>query len=370
MGDKVDNIPGVPKVGPKTAVKWLGEYDSLEDIMKNADKFGGKIGENLRDSLEFLPLSYELVTIKCDLELDVSPEYLSFNEEDKQLLAELYQQYGFRTRLSNLQSTSDTPIQLKPAGASSSGSDEDIAIPAVEDIKEVDYQTILTEDQLDTWIADLKNSKLFAFDAETTSLAYMDAKLVGLSFCIKAGTAAYLPLAHDYVGVPQQLNFDETLAKLKPLLEDPTVLKVGQNLKYDRSLKGIAHDTMLESYVLDSVSNRHDMDTLCEKHLGHTNVKFEDVAGKGKKQLTFNQIQIDDVIQESEDPEGKAEITRGAAYYAAEDADMTLRLHNFFWPQLKPRVSQEQLYREIEVPLLKVLSDIERNGVLGRLLKC
>ncbi len=200
----------------------------------------------------------------------------------------------------------------------------------------------------------------------------MDAKLVGLSFCIKAGTAAYLPLAHDYVGVPQQLNFDATLAKLKPLLEDPTLLKVGQNLKYDRSvllnhdieLKGIAHDTMLESYVLDSVSNRHDMDTLCEKHLGHLNVKFEDVAGKGKKQLTFNQIQIDDVIQESEDPDVKGTMTRGAAYYAAEDADMTLRLHNFFWPQLKPRQAQEKLYREIEVPLLKVLSDIERNGVL------
>ncbi len=373
MGDKVDNIPGVPKVGPKTAVKWLGEYDSLEDIMRNADKFGGKIGENLRESLEFLPLSYELVTIKCDLELDVSPEYLSFNEENKQLLAELYQQYGFRSRLSNLQSTSDTPIQLKPAGtSSSSGSSEEIEIPAVEDIKEVDYQTILTEEQLDSWITDLKDSKLFAFDAETTSLVYMDARLVGLSFCIKAGTAAYLPLAHDYVGVPQQLNFDATLAKLKPLLEDPTLLKVGQNLKYDRSvllnhdieLKGIVHDTMLESYVLDSVSNRHDMDTLCEKHLGHLNVKFEDIAGKGKKQLTFNQIQIDDVIQDSEDPDVEGAITRGAAYYAAEDADMTLRLHNFFWPQLRPRQAQEKLYREIEIPLLKVLSDIERNGVL------
>jgi DNA polymerase-1 len=372
MGDKVDNIPGVPKVGPKTAVKWLTEYDSLDAIMQNADKFGGKIGENLRESLEFLPLSYELVTIKCDLELDVSPEYLSFNEENKQLLAELYQKYGFRTRLSNLQSTSDTPIQLKPEAVGSNSDSEEIGIPEIEEIKEVDYQTILTEEQLDSWIADLKESKLFAFDTETTSLAYMDARVVGMSFCIKAGTAAYLPLAHDYVGVPQQLNFDATLTKLKPLLEDPTILKVGQNLKYDRSvllnhdieLKGIAHDTMLESYVLDSVSNRHDMDTLCEKHLGHINVKFEDVAGKGKKQLTFNQIQIDDVVQESDDPDVEATVTRGAAYYAAEDADMTLRLHNFFWPQLKPRQSQEKLYREIEVPLLKVLSDIERNGVL------
>jgi len=372
MGDKVDNIPGVPKVGPKTAVKWLTEYDSLDAIMQNADKFGGKIGENLRESLEFLPLSYELVTIKCDLELDVSPEYLSFNEENKQLLAELYQKYGFRTRLSNLQSTSDTPIQLKPEAVGSNSDSEEIGIPEIEEIKEVDYQTIITEEQLDSWIADLKDSKLFAFDTETTSLAYMDARVVGMSFCIKAGTAAYLPLAHDYVGVPQQLNFDATLVKLKSLLEDPTILKVGQNLKYDRSvllnhdieLKGIAHDTMLESYVLDSVSNRHDMDTLCEKHLGHINIKFEDVAGKGKKQLTFNQVQIDDVTQESDDPDVEATVTRGAAYYAAEDADMTLRLHNFFWPQLRPRQAQEKLYREIEVPLLKVLSDIERNGVL------
>jgi len=375
MGDKADNIPGVPKVGPKTAVKWLQEYDSLEDIMANADKFKGKIGESLRASLDFLPLSYELVTIKCDLDLDCSPEFVSFNEINKQVLAELYQKYGFRTRLSNLQSTSDTPITL---GANSdTDQDGEIAIPAIEEIKEVDYQTILTEAQLDDWIAQLKSAKLFAFDTETTSLAYMDAKVVGMSFCIKAGTAAYLPLAHDYIGAPQQLNFDETLQKIKPLLEDPTALKVGQNLKYDRSvllnhgieLKGIAHDTMLESYILDSVSNRHDMDTLCLKHLNHTNIKFEDIAGKGKKQLTFNQIELDDayknIINEEGEETGESELlSRGASFYAAEDADMTLRLHNFFWPQLKPRKPQEKLYREIEIPLSKVLSDIERTGVL------
>ncbi len=375
MGDKADNIPGVPKVGPKTAVKWLTEYDSLKDIMENADKFKGKIGENLRASLDFLPLSYELVTIVCDLDLDYSAEFASFNEVKKQELAELYQKYGFRTRLSNLQSTSDTPITL---GASSvAGNNDEIAIPAVEDIKEVDYQTILTSEQLDDWIAQLKSAKLFAFDTETTSLAYMDARIVGMSFCIKAGTAAYLPLAHDYIGAPQQLNFDETLQKIKPLLEDPTSLKVGQNLKYDRSvllnhgieLKGIAHDTMLESYVIDSVSNRHDMDTLCLKHLNHTNIKFEDIAGKGKKQLTFNQIELDDVykavLNDEDEETGETElVSRGASFYAAEDADMTLRLHNFFWPQLKPRKPQEKLYREIEIPLSKILSDIERTGVL------
>ncbi|KAG1707625.1 DNA polymerase I [Nymphon striatum] len=264
MGDKVDNIPGVPKVGPKTAVKWLTEHGSLENVMAKADEFKGKIGENLRESLEFLPLSYELVTIKCDLELDSSPETVSFNPENKQKLLELYTKYGLRTRLGKLQQDhlkeSDEPLELTEGDENG-----EIAIPVVEEIKEVDYQTILTDQQLDDWISQIKIAKLIALDTETTSLDYIDARLVGLSFCIEAGTAAYLPLAHDYVGVPQQLNFDETLAKLKPLLEDPTLLKVGQNLKYDRSvllnhgikLNGIVHDTMLESYVIDSVSGRH-----------------------------------------------------------------------------------------------------------------
>ena len=359
MGDTSDNIPGVNKVGPKTAVKWLAEYGSLKAVMENADKFKGKIGEYLREALDHLPLSYELVTIKCDLDVDCSPEYLSFNEANTQKLAELYQKYGFRTRLSKLQSESDEEITLAPSNTNSAKAE----IPEIEDIKEVDYQTILTEKQLDDWLAQLKQARLFAFDTETTSLAYMDAQLVGMSFCIESGIAAYFPLAHDYIGAPQQLDFDKTLAKLKPLLENPTSLKVGQNLKYDRSvllnydieLKGICHDTMLESYVLDSVSNRHDMDTLCQKHLNHTNVKFEDVAGKGKKQLTFNQIELEPNEENN---------NQGAAFYAAEDADMTMRLHKFFWPQLKALKQREKLYREIEMPLLKVLSDIERNGVL------
>lgn len=367
MGDTSDNIPGVPKVGPKTAVKWLAEHDSLEAVMKNADSFGGKIGENLRASLAFLPLSYELVTIKCDLEIDVSPNSLSFNEVNKQLLAELYQKYGFRTRLSNLQSSSDSPINLSERSGDVKGEN---AVPDIEVINEVDYQTILREDDVDLLIETLNASKLFSMKVETTDTAYMDAKLVGISFCMKAGTAAYFPLAHDYVGAPAQLNFDSTLKKLKPLLEDPTVLKVGHNLKYDRSvllnhnieLKGVRHDTMLESYVLDSVSNRHDIDTLCMEHLTHTKTKFEDIAGKGKKQLRFNQVSIEDSIIEVEDEDNI--VTRGAAYFAAEEADMALRLHNFFWPQLKARKEQEKLYREIEVPLSNVLSGIERTGVL------
>jgi len=368
MGDTSDNIPGVNKVGPKTAVKWLNQYGTLKAIMENADEFKGKVGEYLREALDHLPLSYELVTIKCDLELDCSPEYLSFNEVNTQKLAELYQKYGFRTRLSKLQSESSEEITLN----TDTREDDDLGIPEIEDIKEVNYETILTEEQLDKWLEQLKQAPLFAFDTETTSLAYMDAKLVGVSFCIKSGTAAYLPLAHDYIGAPKQLDFDKTLAKLKPLLEDPTSFKVGQNLKYDRSvllnynieLKGITHDTMLESYVLDSVSSRHDMDTLCKKHLNHINVKFEDVAGKGKKQLTFNQIALEAEAQNDEDSDNeKAIANQGAAFYAAEDADMTMRLHNFFWPQLKAQKQREKLYREIEMPLLKVLSDIERNGV-------
>ncbi len=346
MGDTSDNIPGVPKVGPKTAVKWLNQYGSLENIMQNADQFKGKVGQYLRESLEHLPLSYRLVTILCDLDLDCSAESLSFSKVNTQRLAQLYQQYGMRTRLKKLQESSDESIEIIS---------ELEDVPTPEKITAVDYQTLLTQEQLDQWIIDLKAAELFAFDTETTSLNYMDAEIVGVSFSIKPGVAAYLPLAHDYLGVPQQLNRKATLEKLKPLLEDPTLLKVGQNLKYDRSvllnhgieLKGIVHDTMLESYVLDSTANRHDMDTLCSKYLEHETIHFTDIAGKGKKQLTFNQIDLEH-----------------ASPYAAEDADMTLRLHYYFWTQLKPLSTQEKLYREIEIPLLKVLSEMERNGVL------
>ena len=346
MGDTSDNIPGVPKVGPKTAVKWLTEYGTLQNVMDNADKFKGKVGEYLRDSLDFLPLSFELVTIICDLDLDCSPESLCFSKVNTQRLAELYQQYGFRTRLQKLLATSAEEVVVVS---------ELEDVPSVQEITDVDYQTILSEELLDQWMSDLKTAKLMAFDTETTSLNYMDAQIVGVSFSIKAGIAAYLPLAHDYVGAPEQLNRNATLEKLKPLLEDPTVLKVGQNLKYDRSvllnhgieLKGIVHDTMLQSYVLDSIANRHDMNTLCEKYLDHKTIHFEEIAGKGKKQLTFNQIDIEE-----------------ASPYAAEDADMTLRLHQHFAPQLNALKDQAKLYREIEIPLLKVLSEIERNGVL------
>ncbi len=338
MGDKVDNIPGVPKVGPKTAVKWLAQYDTLENVMKCADEFKGKVGEYLRESLEFLPLSYELVTIKCDLDIDCSPNTLAFNPQDTKRLAELYERYGLRGRLAKLGNV---------------GSSDDAQNPVSTDIK-TDYQTILSQQDFDSWLKKLETADLIAFDTETTSLNYMDARIVGVSFCIEAGTAAYLPLAHDYLGVPEQLDRDKTLERLKPLLENPAIKKVGHNLKYDRSvllnhgieLQGIEHDTMLESYVLNSTASRHDMDTLCDRYLGHKNIAFTEIAGKGKKQLTFNQIELEK-----------------ASPYAAEDADMTLRLHHFFWPQLEKLADQAKLYREVELPLLSVLSSIERNGV-------
>ncbi len=340
IGDTVDNVPGVNKVGPKTAVKWLAEYGSLENIMANADAFKGKIGEYLREALAHLPLSFELVTIKCDVELNLQPETLAFDPPNTERLRELYERYEFRTRLAALDSPAVTPHTDPSPQGESVGNDA--------------YITILTQSELDAWLQRLQAAGEFAFDTETTSLNYMDAEIVGVSFAIQPGAAAYLPLAHDYLGAPEQLNREATLAQLKPLLEDAALRKIGQNLKYDRSvllnhgieLRGIAHDTMLESYVLDSTANRHDMDTLCEKYLNHTNIRFEDIAGKGKNQLTFNQIALEQ-----------------AAPYAAEDADMTLQLHQYFWPQLQALDGQRELYEEVEVPLVSVLSSIERNGV-------
>lgn len=337
IGDTVDNIPGVAKVGPKTAVKWLEEYGSLENIMAHAADFKGKIGDNLRAALAHLPLSYELVTIKCDVPLDITPESLAFTPPDVATLRDLYERYGFRTRLAALeQATPPAAVEEAPTGSPP------------------DYTTILTQADLDAWLARLHAAGEFAFDTETTSLDDMEAQIVGVSFALRAGEAAYLPLAHDYLGAPAQLDRAKTLAQLKPLLEDPNSRKIGQNLKYDRSvllnhgitLRGIAHDTMLQSYVLDATASRHDFDTLCAKHLQHTTIRFSDIAGTGKNQLTFNQIPLEQ-----------------ATPYAAEDADYTLRLHQHFWAQLQALDAQRQLYEQIEVPLLSVLSTMERHGV-------
>ncbi|AFI85280.1 DNA polymerase I [Methylophaga nitratireducenticrescens] len=340
MGDKVDNIPGVDSVGPKTATKLLQQYGSLQGVIEHADEVKGKLGEKLRAAVDALPLSYQLATIKMDVELDFTPETLDMQVADNQKLAELYRRYEFKSWLQELDSA--------PAAGPSTKTDE----PATSN--ETYYETILTQQQLDSWMDKLKKAELFAFDTETTSLNYLQARIVGMSFAIKAGEAAYLPLAHDYPGAPDQLDFDATLALMKPLLEDPKALKVGQNLKYDRhillnhgiNLQGIAHDTMLQSYVLDSTATRHDMDSLAEKYLGRSTIHFEDIAGKGKKQLTFNEIGLEE-----------------ASPYACEDADITLQLHHVLWPKVQAIPSLETVYRELEMPLLPVLNTLERNGV-------
>ncbi len=333
IGDTSDNVPGVAKVGPKTAQKWLHQYGSLDTLIEHADEIAGKVGANLRDSLDVLPLSRQLVTVKRDVKLDVDPTDLRADPADKDKLKKLYARLEFQSWLAEL------------GGLSGGPGDDDIR---------GDYIVITDESALDAWLERLVDAPLFAFDTETTSLDAVSAELVGVSFSVRAGEAAYVPFGHDYADAPQQLSRQMVLRKLSALLEDATQRKVGQNLKYDHcvlvgydiELRGIAFDTMLESYVLDSVANRHDMDTLALKHLGHKTITFEDIAGKGKSQLTFNQIDIDE-----------------AAQYAAEDADITLRLHKALWPKLEAEPMLRDLFANIEIPLVPVLSRIERRGV-------
>ncbi len=332
VGDTSDNIPGVPKVGPKTAVKWLDQYGTLDDVVAHADEIKGKVGENFRDFLEQLPLSKALVTIKLDVELKYQPKDLARKPLDENALRDLFARLEFRTWLEELGGTNANKIEA------ASGK----------------YTAVTTKKDLDDWIKRLKKSELFAFDTETTSLSAIDAEIVGVSFTDKVGTGAYVPVAHDYPGAPDQLNRDYVLTKLKPLLEDPKQFKVGQNLKYDAevlanygiNLQGIQFDTMLESYVLDSTASRHDMDSLALKYLGHKNIKFEEVAGKGKKQITFNEVSLEQAMP-----------------YAAEDADITLQLHEELWPRLQKIPALVKLFDEIELPLIDVLKRMEYTGV-------
>ena len=342
VGDSVDNIPGVPKVGPKTAAKWLKEYGSLDGIINHADEIKGKIGDSLRASIENFSLTRKLVTLKCDVNLDITAEDLAPRGQNSTVLKDQYRRWEFRSLLSSLENsqpatenptTQITPIQT-PGGCI--------------------YETVLTKKELDVWIGRLKKTKLFALDTETTSLDYMEARIVGLSLATDTDRAAYLPLSHDYDGVPAQLGLEETLDKLRPLLEDNSKYKVGHNLKYDMNvlanhdiaLQGCKHDTMLESYVLNSTASRHDMDSLAEKYLDRTTIHYEDVAGKGSKQKVFNKVTITE-----------------ATTYAAEDAEITFALHRCLWPQLESYTLLKNLYEEIEIPLLPVLSRMERNGV-------
>jgi DNA polymerase-1 len=342
MGDSVDNIPGVPKCGPKTAVKWLQEFGSLEGVMANADKITGKIGENLRDSLPTLPLSYQLATIRCDVDLPQTLLEIAHAPINPQRLKELYEEYEFRSWIREVEALEAAPEQAPV---------EETQAPALV----VNYQTILTQEALDTWIKRLRAAELFAFDTETTSLDYMQAQIVGVSFAVTANEAAYVPLGHDYLDAPEQLDRRAVLAQLKPLLEDDAHKKVGQNLKYDMSvlanygisLRGIAHDTMVQSYVLNSTATRHDMASLAEKYLGRDTIHFEDIAGKGAKQLTFNQIAVE-----------------SASQYAAEDADITWQLHQALYPQVAAEPGLKRVYEQIDCPLVPVLSRIERTGTL------
>ena len=346
MGDTVDNIPGVPKVGPKTAAKWLQEYGSLDNIIANAEQVKGKIGENLRASLGQLPLSRELTTIKCDVALHYSLDDLKRREPDIAALKQQLGSLGFSSWLKTL----NGDVTAAPAAVAKTEAPEQPVAPTSKD-----YQTILSQADFDTWLRKLQQAELFAFDTETTSLNYSDAQVVGVSFAIQVGQAAYIPLAHDYPDVPAQLDREAVLTALKPLLEDANKAKLGQNLKYDAhvlanhgiQLRGIAHDTMLQSYVLNSTATRHNMDDLAKHYLGIDTIHYEDVAGKGAKQIGFQEVAIET-----------------AAEYACEDADITLRLHQTLSQQLQQQASLWALYQDIEMPLVDVLTRIEANGVL------
>jgi DNA polymerase-1 len=337
VGDSSDNIPGVPKVGAKTAAKWLNQYGSVASIIENADEIGGKVGESLRENLDRLKLSQDLATIRQDVDLSLGPKELTRSTADNKTLKALYQRLELRTLLRQLDDT-DEPSEDKPKVKS-----------------EGKYQTILDQKGFDAWLKKIDKAKLTAIDTETTSINYMQAELVGISLSVKPGEAAYIPVAHDYPGAPQQLSRDSVLKSLKAYLEDPDKKKVGHHLKYDAhifaryglALRGMQFDSMLESYVLNSVATRHDMDSTARYYLDIDTIHYEDVAGKGAKQLTFNQIDLEQ-----------------AAPYAAEDADITLKLHQHLWGELGKTDSLKKVYEDIEQPLVPVLLGMEETGVL------
>lgn len=334
VGDTSDNVPGVPQVGPKTAVKWLLQYGSLDNIIKHAADVSGKVGESLRQTIPQLPLTKSLVTIKCDVPLSISLSDLTLTAKDNDALQALFKEMEFKNWLAELLAHDTSNKQEN---------------------KFAHYETILTENDLVKWTKKLEAATLISFDTETTSLDSMQAQLVGVSFATEKGLAAYIPFGHDYENAPTQIPKQRVLSALKPILENPNIKKVGQHIKYDMEvlanadihLKGIAYDTMLESYILDSASNNHDMDSLALKYLGWRTISFTDVAGKGAKQITFNQVTIDK-----------------ASTYAAEDADVTLQLHHALWPSIEKEESLKAVFNDIEVPLISVLANMELTGVL------
>ena len=364
-GDKVDNIPGVPGVGDKSAQALLNGIGGIDDIYKNLDKIadlsfrGSKsMAAKMQEYEEQARLSYTLATISIDLDLDYDVEALMPCQADNEQLRDLFAEYEFKrwhAEVSALIAGGDTSGANANTNEEKSDSAEESEQSESVEIDKSKYETVLDEERFNAWVAKLEKAELIAFDTETTSLNYMDAGLVGVSFCIEEGEAAYVPVAHDYPDAPAQLSREFVLDALKPILESDTVIKVGQHIKYDKNvlanyditLNGIGFDTMLESYVLNSTAQRHDMDSLALAYLGHKTIHFEEIAGKGAKQLTFNQISLEE-----------------AGPYAAEDADITLRLHNAIWTKLKEIPELKNLLIDVEVPLACVLSRMEQEGVL------
>ncbi len=351
VGDSSDNIPGIDKVGPKTAAKWLNQYGTLDAIVANAADIGGKVGENLRAGLDTLALSHKLATIRCDLELPLSIDELTRKDADAEALRALYANLELRSLLRQLQGGASAEASA-PAAPPAVIAHPEQAPPA--DLPR-HYDCVTTQADLGRWIAKLQAADLIAFDTETTSLNYMQAQIVGLSFCIEPGTAAYIPVAHDYPGAPDQLTRAKVLEALRPVLEAAKPAKLGHHLKYDMHVlenhgirvAGMQFDSMLESYVFNSVATRHDMDSAASRYLGLTTIHYEDVTGKGAKQIGFSQVALDQ-----------------ATAYAAEDADVTMRLHCHLWPQIVAQPALRRLYEEIEQPLVPVLQRMEHDGVL------
>ena len=355
VGDAVDNVPGVDKVGPKTAVKLLTEYGSLDALMARAGEVKGAVGEHLRRALDWLPMGRRLITVKTDVALPVALTDLCWQPEDSLALTALFERYNFRTWLRELPTA---PRAGEADGTPLAHADRVLSplTPLPEGVRnriERHYETLLTEAEFSRWLDRLANADLICLDTETTSLDPMQARLVGLSFSVEPGHAAYLPVAHNGPGVADQLALAEVMTRLKPILEDPAKAKVGQNLKYDWhvlknhgiELQGIAHDTLLQSYVLEA-HERHDMDTLAERHLHETTIKYESLCGKGASQIGFDQVDIS-----------------RASEYAAEDADITLRLHRVLYPAVQATPGLDHVYHRIEMPLLPILARIERTGV-------
>ncbi|MEK6596680.1 MAG: DNA polymerase I, partial [Pseudomonadota bacterium] len=350
IGDTADNVPGVHKVGPKTAVKWLAQYGSLDNIIAHADEIKGVVGDNLRKAFDWFDTARQLITIKCDVELPVGIADLESKSQDTEQLILLYEQLDMKASLRELRQQSNAgPLNSMDSTLAVDGEDNNAIQTG-----SVTYQTIYTEAELDDWITRLDVAQLVSVDSETTGLDPMQAKLVGISFCIESRHAAYLPLMHNYAGVSQQLPMDLVLNKLKPWLEHAAKPKLGQNLKYDKhvfanhgiQLRGIVHDTLLQSYVLES-HRPHSMDSMALRHLDIKTISYDEVTGKGVHRIGFDEVAID-----------------AATQYAAEDADITLRLHQFLYPRIQSDERLDYIYRGIEIPILDVLFEIERNGVL------